>query len=193
MAQLITFEDARIALALDSLTSEQRTLLDSLITNASAAIESYCRRVFASASYTELHDGDGLRRIQTLDQFPVSVVTTLHDDPNREYGSGTLIDAVNYVTDLAEGIIKLDLGLRFARGVQNIQIVYTAGFAAIPDDLQQATIRLVAAWWHKSTRDPNVKSEKLMSWSATYRDVSADELPADVLSVLNFYRKAVVT
>ncbi|HVJ81508.1 MAG TPA: hypothetical protein VNC50_10600 [Planctomycetia bacterium] len=58
--------------------------------------------------------------------------------------------------ELLECRIELETGLvggALPRGVGNIRAVYTAGFATIPDDVQQACALVVADWYSASKKD----------------------------------------
>lgn len=65
---------------LPSLTSTSDTLLATLITAASEAIEKYCRRRFYACSYDELYDGNGDRRLM-LRAYPIQSVESVRYRP----------------------------------------------------------------------------------------------------------------
>lgn len=103
-----------------------------------------CGRAFEhEAAITEYHDGDGITRTLLLNRAPVTAVTTLHDDTGRDYLAAHLIDAADYVTDKEAGLITLD-GFAFSKGLQNIKVVYDAGYKVIPQDLEQAALVIMA-------------------------------------------------
>ena len=60
--------------------SNQDSLLDTLITAYSDAIEKYCRRRFVSTSYDECYDGTGERRL-LLRQYPIQSVQSVRYRP----------------------------------------------------------------------------------------------------------------
>jgi len=60
--------------------SSQDSLLGTLITAYSEAIEKYCRRRFVSTSYDELYDGTGERRL-LLRQYPIQSVQSVRYRP----------------------------------------------------------------------------------------------------------------
>ena len=71
-------------------------------------------------------------------------------------------------------------------------IDYTAGYTAIPAELEQACIELVKYKFDQSTRDRGLKSEKL---GGVYEYVMADlkdGLPYDLLMELNLFRRVEV-
>lgn len=72
---------ARAKQNIQSITdSSQDTLLGTLITAVSEAIEKYCRRYFVSASFDELYNGNGDRRL-ILRQYPIQSVKSVRYRP----------------------------------------------------------------------------------------------------------------
>jgi len=133
----------------DSITTDD-TLLLHLITRVSKEIEKFCERTFAQANSTEYYDGDGTDTL-LIDNYPINSITSLYDDTDRTYGSDTLIDSDDYVFYSEEGKIVLDGGT-FSIGLKNIKIVYNAGYSTIPEDLEQACIKKVAAEYLESQK-----------------------------------------
>lgn len=117
--------------------------IDQLLPEVSEAIRQHCNVLdFASIAHTEQYDGHGQESL-VLRNRPVASVTSLHDDPDRAFGSDTLIDADDYYTDLKAGIIKLDGGV-FDRSVGGIKVVYTAGHSSVPGPVEYAANVIVA-------------------------------------------------
>jgi hypothetical protein len=111
--------------------------------------EFYCGRNFGMSSYTEYFDGKIMNEL-VLSQYPISAITSIHDDVDHVYGADTLLDSsTDYVVDLVNGIIKLD-NLYFYDGKQNVKVVYTAGYATIPLDLELAVNKLTTCEFIKS-------------------------------------------
>lgn len=75
----------------------------------------------------------------------------------------------------------------FSEGHKNVRITYYAGYATIPDDLEQACLKLVKLAYDK---DEGIKAESLGPHSITYFDKS--DLPADIKSTLDVYKNWVV-
>jgi uncharacterized phiE125 gp8 family phage protein len=154
-------------------------VLQSLVTNASALIESYCSRVFARATYTETRNGNGGSRL-FLANSPVSAVSAVAiDGQTIPAASGPL--TTGYAFDA--GVIYLR-GYCFNRGVQNVTVSYTAGFATVPADVAQACIELVAAKFAK--RDRIDKQSETLGTQQTISYSMAD-MPAQVKAALNPY------
>lgn len=184
---LITVARAQAA---EQLTSVASTRLTSLIASASAAIERHCNRRFVSQSFTETHDGDGASEL-ILEHFPLislTSVTIIEDD-----GTEVAIAATEFRTKAGVGLIRFKPDSTaayrwFPEGFQNVRIVQTAGFASVPEDVQEACVLLVAALYAGERKDAGVSSEKLGDYSVTLRDLAAGTMPENVKSLLSSYR-----
>ena len=73
------------------------------------------------------------------------------------------------------------------KGYGNIRITYYAGYETIPDDLEQACLKLVKSGYEKNS---NVKSEGLGPYSVTYFDTK--DIPVDIKAILDPYKKLVI-
>lgn len=146
------------------------------IERVSAELSRKCGRRFEyEAEITEYHDGDGISRQLYTRRLPIVAVTTLHDDPNRVYGTGDLIAAADYVIDKESGLITLD-GFAFATGLQNIKLVYGAGYQVIPQDLEEAALAIMAAtFWDIHGELKTVIGEQVIERVASLRK-RADEI-----------------
>ena len=136
------------------------------------AVERFCRRRFASASYTEYHEGGGSDRIVLLER-PVISVTNVWDDPDREFDNDAQLETDEYTIDSPRGILVLRRG-RFFDGTRNVKVSYTAGYGTIPKDVNQAAVLLAAAWFREG------------------RDTAKPEVSDDVRSILKAHREVVV-
>lgn len=114
-------------------------------------------------------------------------------DFESDYDSGPQPHSVGWLTRL----FPLDASPRRWSALP-ILVVYQAGYAAnaIPDDLQDACIRLVKADWFARLRDPRLRSENVEGvystqyWFATGPGGGA--FPPDVAEMLDFYRVPVI-
>lgn len=138
---LISADDVKDYLGLDDNTEQDAYLAD-LILLVTSEVENYCGRTFASATFTEYFDGvfqDSLN----LKNYPITSITSIHDDGDRVYGDSSLISSSDYVYYADEGIVKFDSVL--SGGNKSVKVVYVAGYATIPSDLKLAIIKRVAA------------------------------------------------
>lgn len=75
----------------------------------------------------------------------------------------------------------------FSEGHKNVRMTYYAGYATIPDDLEQACLKLIKLAYDK---DEGIKSESLGPHSITYFD--KEDMPKDIKSDLDVYYNQVV-
>ncbi|HEV2303331.1 MAG TPA: hypothetical protein VGR91_17325 [Stellaceae bacterium] len=144
--------------------STDDALLSRLITAASQFIQSWLGRPIGQADWLELRDGLG-----TIDEtrlqfacFPVSAVLSVAVDgvavpplptpPPVLPGAAVILPttvAAGYLFSPTQLVIR---GLCVPRKAQCIWLQYTAGYAAVPPDLAQACIELVALKYRERTR-----------------------------------------
>jgi hypothetical protein len=72
-------------------------------------------------------------------------------------------------------------------GVNNFRVQYTAGFATVPEDVQEATAELVATWFIQRGRDLSLQSEHT-SGAYSYSAQQFRSLPDRVKYLLKPYR-----
>jgi hypothetical protein len=130
---------------------EDDELIDELIADAQKQAETYINRSIEADDYTEYYTGDGSDTL-LVRQFPVNSITSIYDDPDREYGASTLIDSADIdfqagSDNANNGKIVYDGGIFTRSRVQNIKIAYNAGWEseAIPVDIKLAVVFLTGA------------------------------------------------
>lgn len=161
-------------------------LLSQLITAASRFAMSYCSRVFMSTTYNKTFNGTGGQWL-ILGQEPVTAVSSVTvngvvmPQSTQPHQNGWVFDDV--AVYFKGGCYV------FERGVQNVTINFTAGYAdvaSVPQDLQQAIAELV--WLKYKRRDTiDVASKGLAGETISY--IVAD-MNRFTKSVLNLYTKA---
>jgi len=190
MADLIT---AARAAYIPSLAGIDALYLAALITAASNMVERYCKREFTETLHTdELHDGDG-STVLWLKNFPVASLTsikTVEDDASEETCLGAEF-RVNLLTGEVRPAPDCDCTYcHFPEGNRNIQATYTAGWATIPEDIQEAVAQTVAWLYAKASAAVTDSGWKLGVAAKTYFKEGAGDalLPATVRQLLAFYR-----
>lgn len=158
---------------------EDDTLLVRMIDAASAAIERYCSRVFALATYTEVRDGEGQRKL-FMRRFPVTSVLSLTIN-GRSIPSRPSPLSPGYTFD--DLTIRLT-EYRFEEGIDNIVVSYTAGLAAVPADVEEACCEVVMRRYKQRDRI-GVESKSLAGESISF---DPDDFPAHIVRVLDRYR-----
>ena len=125
-------------------------------------VESYTNRQLEAKRYLtdpdySYFDGNG-RDFIYLPVYPVSYVSSVHIDANREFGSGTLVASADLFWYPRDGKLVLDSDVLY-RGRRTIRIDYIAGYAPIagvvggthnptvssypiPNDLKQTMIEM---------------------------------------------------
>lgn len=146
---------------------------------ASAWVEGYCGRDFASAAHTEVLDGNDLPDIWVTHK-PITAISaiTITDEDGQE---STVTPSTDIVYDAKTGRVSFgpnnvsDYDV-WTRGKENVSITYTAGYSAAgydggnaPDDVQEATILRALCLYAESSSYQNAafKSESLGEHSAS--------------------------
>jgi hypothetical protein len=154
-------------------------LINQIINRMSDAFESYCNRKFASADYTEYHDG-GVSYIFPKNT-PIIAIAEINDDSDWVFPVSSLAASGDY--RILENNHVYYSGI-FESGPGSVKIVYTGGYTTIPDDLKQAAITEIARII-KHRVDFDVLSVTRDDGSVTYN--ALDYLPL-TLKTLNFYK-----
>lgn len=158
--------------------------LDSIravINRMSVMFENYCNRKFVSQTFTEYYNGTGDRYLY-LDNYPVTEITSVHEDPDWDWGSDELIESTEYRIIDDMGIVYQSI---FPKGHQNIKVIYTAGYTTVPEDLKQVCIEEVIRAFKKKNRIDQLLITKEDGTSNYFFDTL---LPKTKL-VLDMYRK----
>lgn len=171
---------------LDIKNDSYDTILEGIVNLVDSAVTRYCKRNFEVQDYDEeLHDGDGTGTLR-VNNYPIVEVTSLKDDTSRVFGSDTAIESDDYVVYEQYGIIRLD-GLKFAKGLNNVQVSYRAGYAlgtpatgetALPEDLKQACCMLGAAYLIDEIAAVNAVATNNATKPETFRKMAYEILDA---------------
>ena len=181
---LVSLTEAKEWLGISDNT--QDGLITRLIQAASRAVGNYLNRpTLFSQSYVETYDGTNSRVLCPIN-FPITAVTSLTID-----GA-----AVSQVTDmLSDGYrvtptnLVMNGSRRFTAGRGNVAITYTAGYATIPDDMQQACLMTLQSMVQAQTVDTTVSSESTAGYSVSYRATGAGRVTEDAKELLKTYRR----
>ena len=187
-----------------AIPAAEDTLLGTLITRAGVVIAAHLGYPPAtgagvptveSATYTR-YTGDGGcyvshrdRRVLYLEPYPVTEITSIHEDANEVYGSDTLISSDDYaITGAQADTVRLKpLGTHgyFDQVERRIKVAFTAGFTSIPADIEQAAIELVLHWWGLRQRRGMQSVASGEGLSTSYR---GETIPDHVAQILGQYR-----
>jgi hypothetical protein len=181
VADLTTVAAVKQWLGIKEATTDD-TLLAALVSGVSRWIQKWLSRTIATGSYTETLNGNGKDAL-FLVNTPITAVSSVVVNgvaiPARTsvLGSGYTFD---------EDAIYL-VGYCFTKGVQNVQLGYTAGYTSTPEDLELATKKLVGMSYRE--RDRIGQSSKALQGEQT--NFIVKDLPADVELILDRYKRVV--
>ena len=156
MADLTTLADTKAFLNITNTASD--TAVQQFLTSASDMIQNRVGPVGGSPTFNEWYDGGSTKIV--LRHTPVQSVTKITEawgvtaiytlNASVLDGSATDTGPWGYSVDLSAGIITrraAGFAVPFARGVQNINVQYVAGYTSVPAELALATKLLVQHMW----------------------------------------------
>lgn len=174
---------AKVKTQFEIRNSTDDELLGRLITAASAFIGNYTGRGnLVSSAATEYYDGTGTA-VLMLRRYPITAVASLKVEGLTVPAAGAY-PASGFVFDSQTLALR---GYAFPKGVQNVEVTYTAGYAqaALPADLEQACIDLVG-FKYKNRQHPDETSKTLAGNTTSYIQ---DELPKNLRLMLDNFRR----
>jgi len=126
---LATLYDLKAFLGIAQTDTTNDRFLERMIATASGMTENHLNRKIRARDYTEYHNGG--RRYIFVNNPPINSVTSVYDDPNREWDSGTLLDSDYYHFDgdfAEQGRIDFFGYESLGNGVANVRVIYNGGF-----------------------------------------------------------------
>jgi hypothetical protein len=151
--ELTTLANLRAYLKKAAGDTKDDTLLEDIITRVSQEIEKRCGRTFTVTTHTEYFTGSGNNRAY-LKHWPITSITSIHVDEDRQWGSDSQIDADDIaISGNSPGMVILNSGETFSKSsldIENVRVIYSAGYSTIPADLEQKCIEISAARYLKS-------------------------------------------
>lgn len=154
-----------------------------LVTAASQYIQTWLSRQIAPMDYLEVRDGTDGQRLQ-FGCFPVGAVWSLTiDDQAIPLAASSTNDGYSFSTT------QLSLrGYRFSRGLQNVVVVYSAGYSTTPPEIAQACIELVALRYRERNRIGEISKSMGGAETVSY---SQKDLSDAIKTLLQQYRLVV--
>ncbi len=188
---LTTLADIKEYLGIPAASASDDPALLSIATVVTYWMERYTGRKLKSRSLTEYYDGKG-RDTLFVQNYPITSTTSeiaIYDDVDRAFGAETKLPASEIVIYSEEGRIRLD-GDAFDDGIQNVKVVYTAGYGAgsalVPHDLVGAAFEFIGfLWMRKGKKNWDTSGVTISQGSVTILDEWA---PKTVRHVLDGYR-----
>lgn len=146
MADLTTLAKAKEWLNVTSATDD--ALLTRLVSAASDYIQTWLNRTIASGGYTETRDGNGGATMLFANYPVTSVAAVLVDGLAVPASTGPGVPG--YVFNATKIVMRG--AYRFTDDVQNVTMTYTAGFSAVPNEIEQACLELVGLRYKERDR-----------------------------------------
>ena len=190
---------ARLAAELEITDATQQALLENIIEEATAMVNTYCRRTFhLETGIIEKHLGNNLHNIM-LNKMPIVSIASITYD-------GSTISASDYEIWDAGAAIVFKPGTVWDRSSQGTRYIFTysAGYtlpgvsgANLPGDIQRATMEICKGIFYARKRDSAVRSERVEGVYAVEYATSGAQggsvdsfLTTSVENLLMPYRKA---
>jgi hypothetical protein len=202
MASILTIVTPATSTALTDVSAAQAELditgttdlayLQHQIAVASAAIVSWCGRVFAREVLREVWRDLCWQEALSLSRFPVVSIASVIED-------GVTLASTEYECDLEAGLLyRLSSDERTRWNARKITVNYTAGYVLpgndgrnLPYDVQRACTLIVTAQHNARGRDPMIRSESAQDvGQISYLDPRAgmEAMPPQAAALLAPYR-----
>ena len=156
-------------------TVDSNGIIAGLISAVSTQIQNFIGYQLASTSYTRTFNGKGGNKLLLPDR-PVIAVTALTIDLVSiplavPPASGFLNDSKFVYLYGGPSPSHFNCWNEFTRGVQNVTVSYTAGYAIIPYDIQQACLNWLAAAFALLGADPTILALRAGDTQISYGNV----------------------
>lgn len=157
---LLSTEELREAAGVTGSGSDVK--LSAMGLRVAASIMQECNIAIGSGGQPTLHQETLTEtfRMVRVDVLPLArrhdvAITSILED-------AVTLDASDYVIEPESGLLtRLSDDLPTPWCANKIVVVYAAGFSTIPDDLKQAAMDCLRAFWLESSRDPMVKGREV--------------------------------
>ncbi len=176
---------------------EEPTQTNALIDQASAAIESWCGRIFAQQRYVEVMP-QARDTLIPLRMYPVVVIDSLL--------AGTTAITDYRIDDIEAGLLYRRDAWGWPGAIDDLTITYIAGYIlpeqttppsstgpALPADIERACIEAVKVWFHERSPESRVVTRILGDQHITYGiQAGRTALPVLTQQILVHYKVWVV-
>lgn len=198
-------------------------VIDLLIPQADAILKGYLQREIEQVTYTEYYCGTGDQRLVLNQSPVQSITSVYEDTggyfgngTDAFSASSELVDGTDYVlrkdddtaTEKSKSGILFRIGKSWPRpqtrkysqlasapglAIGNIKVVYVAGWAIVPADIQFAANKLVASMISTRDKTGHIQSENIEDYSYTLVNGETESKSLDSLkSTLAPYKRIVV-
>lgn len=166
-------------------------ILASIKASTEQWVKTYCRDPFLVAARTEYYDGNG-GKVLRLRHYPITTLTSVHIDADRDFAAATLVAAANLITsdiNNAQGIVEL-FNKDFSEGQKNVKVVYAAGHATIPADLAHA-VKIICAR-EFLLQDKQLTGQTSQNLGDKTISMNLEEIPRNAWDILNRYQRSLI-
>lgn len=137
-----------------------------------------------AVAYTFYLDGPSTwnSRVLQLPIFPVSAITNIYVDSNRDYGASSIVAAGEYDLDIQKGIciLKETSSKTWEKGYRYIKVMCSGGWSSSPADLEHAICILASI----AQRSKSNAGKKSISQRGSTITLSPRTIPDEVKEII---------
>jgi len=193
MADLITLATYKDAEGLS--TPKEDVRINALIPSVSQLVKTYCGNSFVdyySSAKTETFTVNWNTHIVQLTESPVNAITSVQERTSYDSAYTTLTTgAYEYHLDaITDSVFRtLSSGYKnWATGVDAVKVVYTAGYSAVPADLNLAVIDLVTYYLKDEYKERRTIAGASIQNQASTSQSNNVSFPDHIKRVLDLYK-----
>jgi hypothetical protein len=193
MANLTTFAEYKDAEGINSPKDDAR--LDVLIPAASQLVKTYCGNSiidFYSTNKSETLNVDWDTYAIQLTESPVNTIVSVSERRSYSESYSTLTTgAYEYYLDTAtDTLIRTNSfgKINWQKGVGAVQVVYTAGYATVPEDLKLAVFDLITYYLKDEHKERRVLAGASIQNQSTTSMRNNVAFPDHIKRVLDLYK-----
>ena len=194
MANLITLQDYKTAEGITQPKDDSR--LNVLIPSVSQLVKTYCGNSFVdfySSNKTETFTIDWATHIVQLTESPVNSIVSVKERTSysSSYDTLTTVAYEYYLDTSTDSILRTLSSGRYRnwpQGVDSVEVVYRAGYSAVPADLKLAVLDLVTYYLkdeHKQRQ--TIAGASLQNQGSTSQNNNVS-FPDHIKRVLDLYK-----
>lgn len=188
---LIGLDEAKEYLKISESNSDQ--ILGALINGISLWVKNFLARNLVMTTYTEYYNGLTDREL-ILRNYPITSITSIHEDSLRQFGSSTVINVSSDVMVQNDSAIlrAWNNKTHWLYGYAVIKVVYISGYTTsfntgtMPEDIRLAVKRILDHQYRTgySNRKLDVASQSIGEVTTTFRD---GDIPLDAKEILKHH------
>jgi hypothetical protein len=169
------------------LSAQEKLRVELSVKGINAQIRKFCNTHFSLVNYVEVWDSQG-SDVLIPSEIPIASITSIKVSSDGSFDNVEPIAAIDYVIHPSKQFISMR-NYRFPKGRGMVEVKYSAGYSAIPEDVQLAVF-LSYNFLMALGSNPGLKSIGKMNEQQTIDDkVLEYGMPAQVYSLLKPYCK----